>query len=89
VRTVTRGQLTFDVVEHGPADGDPVVLLHGFPQRASSWTGVATRLAERGYRCVAPDQRGYSPGARTSSGTTGAPRWPGGWGRATPTGSAR
>nr|WP_252435473.1 alpha/beta fold hydrolase [Pseudonocardia humida] len=64
MRTVTRGDLTFDVVEHGPADGDPVLLLHGFPQRASSWAGVASRLAGRGFRCVAPDQRGYSPGAR-------------------------
>ncbi|WP_308257736.1 alpha/beta fold hydrolase [Pseudonocardia lacus] len=64
MRTVTRGELTFDVVEHGPADGDPVLLLHGFPQHASSWAGVASRLAGRGYRCVAPDQRGYSPGAR-------------------------
>ncbi|HZG90636.1 MAG TPA: alpha/beta fold hydrolase [Pseudonocardia sp.] len=63
-RETTRGRLVFDVVEHGPADGDPVLLLHGFPQRASSWTGVASRLAGRGYRCLAPDQRGYSPGAR-------------------------
>jgi pimeloyl-ACP methyl ester carboxylesterase len=64
VRTVTRGELTFDVVEHGPADGEPVLLLHGFPQRASSWAGVSSRLAGKGYRCIAPDQRGYSPGAR-------------------------
>jgi pimeloyl-ACP methyl ester carboxylesterase len=64
VRTVTRDQLTFDVVEHGPADGEPVLLLHGFPQRSSSWAGVASRLAGQGYRCIAPDQRGYSPGAR-------------------------
>ncbi len=64
MRTVTRGELTFDVVEHGPADGDPVLLLHGFPQRASSWAGVSSRLAGKGFRCVAPDQRGYSPGAR-------------------------
>jgi pimeloyl-ACP methyl ester carboxylesterase len=56
--------LTFDVVEHGPTDGEPVLLLHGFPQRSSSWAGVASRLAGRGYRCIAPDQRGYSPGAR-------------------------
>lgn len=64
MRTVIRGDLTFDVVEHGPADGAPVLLLHGFPQRASSWAVVAARLAGHGYRCVAPDQRGYSPGAR-------------------------
>jgi pimeloyl-ACP methyl ester carboxylesterase len=65
--TVNRGTLAFDVIEHGPQDGDPVLLLHGFPQHATAWAGVAARLAARGYRCVAPDQRGYSPGARPST----------------------
>lgn len=64
VRTATRDGLTFDVHELGPPDGDPVLLLHGFPQRGDSWHAVAGRLAERGYRTLAPDQRGYSPGAR-------------------------
>ena len=56
--------LTFDVVDEGPLDGEIVVLLHGFPERASSWRGVTARLNEAGYRTIAPDQRGYSPGAR-------------------------
>ena len=60
----TRGDLTFDVTGWGPADGTPVLLLHGFPQTAASWEPVARRLAAAGYRVVAPDQRGYSPGAR-------------------------
>jgi pimeloyl-ACP methyl ester carboxylesterase len=64
VRTANRDGLTFDVHELGPPDGDPVLLLHGFPQRGESWHAVATRLAERGYRTLAPDQRGYSPQAR-------------------------
>ncbi|GAA5118157.1 alpha/beta fold hydrolase [Pseudonocardia adelaidensis] len=64
VRTAKRGGLIFDVRELGPPDGDPVLLLHGFPQRGDSWHAVATRLAERGYRTLAPDQRGYSPRAR-------------------------
>jgi pimeloyl-ACP methyl ester carboxylesterase len=59
-----RAGLTFDVRDTGPLDGDPVVLLHGFPERASSWDPVAARLHEHGLRCYAPDQRGYSPGAR-------------------------
>jgi pimeloyl-ACP methyl ester carboxylesterase len=67
MRTVNRGTLAFDVVEHGPQDGDPVLLLHGFPQHATAWAGVASRLAARGYRCLAPDQRGYSPGARPAT----------------------
>jgi len=45
-------------------DGDAVILLHGFPQSSASWIPVATELASRGYRVVAVDQRGYSPGAR-------------------------
>jgi pimeloyl-ACP methyl ester carboxylesterase len=56
--------LTFDVYDDGPADGDVVVLLHGFPQRSSMWREVASSLHERGYRTVALDQRGYSAGAR-------------------------
>jgi pimeloyl-ACP methyl ester carboxylesterase len=59
-----RDGLTFDVRDGGPQDGEPVVLLHGFPQDSSAWNGVAPLLAERGLRTLAPDQRGYSPGAR-------------------------
>ncbi len=56
--------LTFDVVDTGPLDGEVVVLLHGFPQRASSWSQVAEHLHAAGCRTIAPDQRGYSPRAR-------------------------
>lgn len=63
----TKGPYTFDVIDEGPLDGAPVVLLHGFPQRASSWAGVAERLHEKGLRTYALDQRGYSPGARPAS----------------------
>ena len=62
--TFTNDGLTFDVIDSGPIDGDVVVLLHGFPERASSWSDVAARLNAEGYRTLAPDQRGYSPGAR-------------------------
>lgn len=62
--TFTRGTLRFDVTELGPGDGVPVLLLHGFPQTAASWEPVARRLAAAGYRVLAPDQRGYSAGAR-------------------------
>ncbi len=62
--TVTRDGLVFDVTTAGPADGEPVVLLHGFPQSARSWDAVTPALAAAGLRTVAPDQRGYSPGAR-------------------------
>jgi pimeloyl-ACP methyl ester carboxylesterase len=58
------GDLIFDVVDSGPVDGEIVVLLHGFPQTSASWDAVRPLLNERGYRTIAPDQRGYSPGAR-------------------------
>jgi pimeloyl-ACP methyl ester carboxylesterase len=57
----------FDVIDSGPLDGIPVVLLHGFPQRATSWDAVSAHLHERGMRTYALDQRGYSPGARPDS----------------------
>lgn len=56
--------LLFDVSVAGPAEGLPVILLHGFPQTSASWTSVMSGLADAGYRAIAPDQRGYSPGAR-------------------------
>lgn len=59
-----RGELIFDVIDRGPADGQPVLLLHGFPQFNTSWEPVMDRLVAQGYRCVAPNQRGYSPRAR-------------------------
>lgn len=64
ISSYTHDGLTFDVVDAGPIDGDVVVLLHGFPERASSWDSVSQRLHAEGYRTLAPDQRGYSPGAR-------------------------
>lgn len=59
-----RGGLVFDVIDAGPADGPVVVLLHGWPQLNTSWDAVIGRLTAQGYRCLAPNQRGYSPGAR-------------------------
>jgi pimeloyl-ACP methyl ester carboxylesterase len=56
--------LVFDVIDRGPLDGEVVVLLHGFPQRATCWDEVGARLNGAGLRTLAPDQRGYSPRAR-------------------------
>jgi pimeloyl-ACP methyl ester carboxylesterase len=54
----------FDVRSGGPQDAPAVLLLHGFPENAAMWEGVAPALHAAGLRTVAPDQRGYSPGAR-------------------------
>ncbi|HZN16885.1 MAG TPA: alpha/beta hydrolase [Micromonosporaceae bacterium] len=63
-RQVAARGLTFDVRVGGPQDGAPVLLLHGFPQHSGQWRAVAPALHAAGLRTVAPDQRGYSPGAR-------------------------
>ncbi len=56
--------LHFELDDLGEPGGEPVVLLHGFPQDRSAWSAVAPQLVSAGYRVLAPDQRGYSPGAR-------------------------
>lgn len=61
------GGLTFDVATGGPEGGRPVLLLHGFPENSRMWDGVVPRLHAAGLRTVAPDQRGYSPGARPAA----------------------
>lgn len=67
---VERDGVVLDVRVAGPADGEPVVLLHGFPQTSRCWTALARLLTadraegEPPLLLLAPDQRGCSPGAR-------------------------
>jgi pimeloyl-ACP methyl ester carboxylesterase len=61
---ITVRGLTFEVTTGGPQDGEPVLLLHGFPQHSAEWAGVVPALHAAGLRTYALDQRGYSPGAR-------------------------
>jgi pimeloyl-ACP methyl ester carboxylesterase len=60
----TGSGLTFTADVLGPTGGPLVLLLHGFPESRHSWRAALPALAAAGYRAVAPDQRGYSPGAR-------------------------
>ncbi|XVQ09542.1 alpha/beta fold hydrolase [Spirillospora sp. CA-255316] len=62
MRQMAVNGLVFDCEEGGA--GQPVVLLHGFPESAASWRAVASMLHEAGFATLAPNQRGYSPGAR-------------------------
>ena len=48
----------------GPHEGRRVLLLHGFPQTSWAWRDELWALGSAGFRAVAPDQRGYCPGAR-------------------------
>lgn len=63
---VSVAPLTFAARAAGPPDGDVVLLLHGFPQTSYAWRHQLQALGHAGYRAIAPDQRGYSPGARPS-----------------------
>ena len=59
---VERWQFTVDVEGN---EGMPAVLfLHGYPNSRHSWAELLGPLGASGYRAIAPDQRGYSPGAR-------------------------
>ncbi len=58
--------LTFRVRSAG-SSGEPVMLLHGFPETSHMWVPLLERLEADGYQAMAPDQRGYSPGARPAS----------------------
>ncbi|GAB0102815.1 alpha/beta fold hydrolase [Nocardia sp. JMUB6875] len=67
IATFRRGELEFPVVDSGPLAGEPVLLLHGWPQDARSWAATAELLNQAGFRTFAPDLRGAS--------ATAAPRW--------------
>jgi pimeloyl-ACP methyl ester carboxylesterase len=71
VPTVRTPTLEIGYEEWGEATGAWVVLLHGFPDDAHAWDGVAPPLAARGYRVLAPYLRGYGP---TRFLDAGAPR---------------
>ncbi|GIJ35525.1 alpha/beta fold hydrolase [Micromonospora sediminimaris] len=63
MRIDARG-LWFDVATGGPEQGEPVLLLHGFPQHSGEWDDVLPALHAAGLRSYALNQRGYSPQAR-------------------------
>ena len=46
---------------HGPADGEPVILLHGFPYDPRAYDAIVPVLAGRGCRVLVPYLRGYGP----------------------------
>ena len=63
VREIQAGAMSFRCRLAGET-GEPVMLLHGFPETSHMWGELLPKLEAAGYRCLAPDQRGYSPGAR-------------------------
>ncbi len=64
--THTIGEVDLHVVEIGA--GEPVVLIHGFPQHWRMWRRLMRDLAEAGYRAIAYDQRGMGGSTITPAG---------------------
>lgn len=67
IRVFERAGLRFPTEDHGPLDGEPVLLLHGWPQDARSWDRLVPLLVDEGYRVLAPTLRGATPEANPSS----------------------
>ena len=63
-RRVESARCGFCVHEAGPADGVPLLMLHGWPELARSWAPVFGPLAEAGYRCIMPDLKGFGASDR-------------------------
>jgi pimeloyl-ACP methyl ester carboxylesterase len=59
IKQIDAGLLNVGYAEEGPANGTPVILLHGWPYDIQSFTDVAPLLAAKGYRVIVPYLRGY------------------------------
>ncbi|HUB49582.1 MAG TPA: alpha/beta hydrolase [Acetobacteraceae bacterium] len=68
-KTVCTPVLELAYLEHGPASGVPVILLHGWPSDVHDFDDAATKLAADGFRVLVPWLRGYGP-TRFLSGAT-------------------
>ena len=61
MQTVTTELLEIGVEIGGPEDGQPILLLHGWPDDVRTWCGVAPRLQAAGWRTITPYLRGFGP----------------------------
>ncbi len=59
VKQVNAGDLSIGYTEAGPANGQPVILLHGWPYDIHSYADVSAILAAQGFRVIVPYLRGF------------------------------
>src|SRR5215475_11673269 len=59
INQIDAGTLNIGYVDTGPKDGQPVILLHGWPYDIYAFVDVAPILASQGYRVIVPYLRGY------------------------------
>jgi pimeloyl-ACP methyl ester carboxylesterase len=69
LKQIDAGVLNVGYAEAGPANGPPVILLHGWPYDIHSFVDVAPLLASAGYRVIVPYLRGYGTTRFLSSDT--------------------
>src|SRR6266850_2333411 len=69
LKQIDAGVLNAGYAEAGPANGPPVILLHGWPYDIHSYVDVAPLLASAGYRVIVPYLRGYGTTRFLSSDT--------------------
>jgi pimeloyl-ACP methyl ester carboxylesterase len=69
LKQIDAGVLNVGYAEAGPADGPPVILLHGWPYDIHSFVDVAPLLESKGYRVIVPYLRGYGTTRFLSGGT--------------------
>lgn len=70
IKQIHAGVLNIGYVDEGPADGPPVILLHGWPYDIHSFAEVSPLLIAAGYRVIIPYLRGYGSTKFLSAETT-------------------
>ena len=70
ITVATENSVDIDLyyTDQGPSDGQPVVLIHGFPLNGESWGKQQAALLAEGYRVIAYDRRGFGASTKAGSG---------------------
>jgi pimeloyl-ACP methyl ester carboxylesterase len=69
MKTIRTDVLEIAYLEDGPKDGQPVLLLHGWPESPAGFEKISSRLHEAGFRTIAPFLRGFGETHFLSSAT--------------------
>jgi pimeloyl-ACP methyl ester carboxylesterase len=69
MKSIRAGVLEIAYYETGPENGQPVILLHGFPYDARAYDAITAQLVVQGFRCLVPYLRGFGPTRFLSSDT--------------------